>query len=120
MQVVLTVNAVITRNYALTILHHNYTVITRNWARHCYSVITKGLSYGSSFFPNGIPAPQANFFKEYSRYTFKKSALLSKEEGTPEIISRPANFFLKACHTTTHQRQIYCSGPKSNRRQTSV
>ena len=38
-------------------------------------------------------APQANFFKEYSRYTFKKSALLSKEEGTPEIISRPANFF---------------------------
>ena len=40
MQVVLTVNAVITRNYALTILHHNYTVITRNWARHCYTVIT--------------------------------------------------------------------------------
>jgi hypothetical protein len=32
-------------------------------------------------------APQANLFsfKEYSRYTFK-----SKEEGTPEIISRPA------------------------------
>jgi hypothetical protein len=40
MQVVLTVNAVITRNYALTSLHHNYTVITRNWARHCYTVIT--------------------------------------------------------------------------------
>ena len=40
MQVVLTVNAVITRNYALTVLHHNYTVITRNWARHCYTVIT--------------------------------------------------------------------------------
>jgi hypothetical protein len=40
MQVVLTVNAVITRNYALTILHHNSTVITRNWARHCYTVIT--------------------------------------------------------------------------------
>jgi hypothetical protein len=54
---------------------------------------TKGLSYGSSFCGNGTPAPQANFFKEYSRYTFKKSAPLSKEEGTPEIISRPANFF---------------------------
>ena len=40
MQVVLTVNAVITRNYALTVLHHNYTVITRNWARHRYTVIT--------------------------------------------------------------------------------
>eukprot|EP01049_Picozoa_sp_SAG25_P020756 SAG25_NODE_7314_length_488_cov_15.012853_1_plen_90_part_10 len=59
-------------------------------------MFSKGLSYGSSFSPNGIPAPQANFFKEYSRYTFKKSALLSKEEGTPEIISRPAFFFLKS------------------------
>eukprot|EP01047_Picozoa_sp_COSAG01_P004822 COSAG01_NODE_160_length_23692_cov_9.703599_28_plen_199_part_00 len=80
--------------------------MVRSTARGLSST-TKGLSYGSSFFPNGTPAPQANFFKEYSRYTFKKSAPLSKEEGTPEIISRPAILFLKACHTTTHQRQIY-------------
>ena len=46
----------------------------------------------------------------------KKSDPLSKEEG--KSLGRPISF--KACHTTTHQRQIYCSGPKFNRRQTSV
>eukprot|EP01049_Picozoa_sp_SAG25_P020710 SAG25_NODE_7272_length_491_cov_1.109694_1_plen_94_part_00 len=55
MQVVLTVNAVITRNYALTVLHHNYTVITRNWARHCYTVITLH-HYGRNY-AVGKPAP---------------------------------------------------------------
>jgi hypothetical protein len=58
--------------------------------------------------------------KEYSRYTFEKIASLSKDEETPEIISRPATFSIKACHTLTHQRQIYCSGPKFNRRQTKL
>ena len=43
-----------------------------------------------------FPAPQAIFFKKYSRYTLKKSGPLSKEEGTPEIISRPATFFFKS------------------------
>jgi hypothetical protein len=33
------------------------------------------------FSPTRFLAPQANFFKEYSRYTLKKSAPLSKEEG---------------------------------------
>jgi hypothetical protein len=73
---------------------------------------TKGLSYGSSFCGNENPCAAGNFIKEYSRYTFKKSAPLSKEEGTPEIISRPPLFLKKHATrrpTKAHRRQAECT-----------
>ena len=35
-----------------------------------------------------FPAPQANFFKEYSRYTFKKVAPSQKRRGLIELVVR--------------------------------
>eukprot|EP01047_Picozoa_sp_COSAG01_P001142 COSAG01_NODE_24_length_37608_cov_19.303154_29_plen_173_part_00 len=68
MQVVLTVNAVITRNYALTVLHHHYTVITRNWARHCYTVITLH-HYGRNYAVGKSVVGHTSTLYFYRRYT---------------------------------------------------